>query len=667
MRLVFLCGVTTSIAALLLAGCGVEKKLLKALNVDSPEVTGRAFGGQQPVVGATMSVVAMGTSGYGSTGTVLASTITDSGGNFSFAPGAYTCPQSDTPVYLMGVGGNAGAGNNQSAVLAAGIGTCAGAENSYTIVNEVTTVGLAFTLSHFFSTTLGGANGANDWFGGPSTMSDGTVQYSRGLVVGNNVTIPTIVFNAIGQANQTGTNASGTTYTVEWQKINTIANILLSCINSSGSTSTTEIRTPCGRLFRYTRVSSDLRPSDTLQAAVQMALHPSLELANLFNLASATSQFTPSLTSVPNDWTIGVSFSTPSLGLAVDTGTQGTLDIDASGKIWFPSNAAAKAGAAYFDPVSQSFDGPFNSTGLVHPQQVAIDANGYAWFNDSATSTVAGYLVAAPATTQTASLPNTVSNALTVGGDNRINVGITNASLYELANISADRTTYTLTPGITYSFPVTSMAGDRNDGDALSITSAGTTQMRSYYVTASPPSSTQFVVANDDSGQVIYIGNDFLAVRSYSGVGNANDGLCIFSGSCHNFRGGLQNTAKGMVIDGARNLWVAERAVGGVLQVPVNDPDASGGAIYVNPNGNNVPNNEFLHGTDNGGTATLPCGIGIDVTGNVWMTNAGCTTTGCTPGSFLLTEIIGAATPTITPISAQITSGTNLVGTEPTN
>jgi hypothetical protein len=191
--------------------------------------------------------------------------------------------------------------------------------------------------------------------------------------------------------------------------------------------------------------------------------------------------------------------------------------------------------------------------------------------------------------------------------------------------------------------------------------------MRSYYVTASPPSSTQFVVANDDSGQVIYIGNDFLAVRSYSGVGNANDGLCIFSGSCHNFRGGLQNTAKGMVIDGARNLWVAERAVGGVLQVPVNDPDASGGAIYVNPNGNNVPNNEFLHGTDNGGTATLPCGIGIDVTGNVWMTNAGCTTTGCTPGSFLLTEIIGAATPTITPISAQITSGTNLVGTEPTN
>ena len=58
--------------------------------------------------------------------------------------------------------------------------------------------------------------------------------------MGNNVTVPTIVFNAIGAANQTVTNPSGTTYTVEWQKINTIANILLACVNSSGATSTTE-------------------------------------------------------------------------------------------------------------------------------------------------------------------------------------------------------------------------------------------------------------------------------------------------------------------------------------------------------------------------------------------------------------------------------------------
>ena len=670
MRLkLILCDVAGLVSALLLAGCGMDQMSTVTQNVDSPAMAGRAFGGQQPIAGATISVIAMGTTGYGSTGTILASVTTDSGGNFSFSPAAYRCPQSDTPVYLLGIGGDSGSGENSSVVLGAGLGTCASGKNSFTIMNEVTTVGLAFTLAHFFSPTLGGGNAENDWFGGPSTTSGGTVQYSRGLVNGNNVTIPTVVFNAIGAANQTGTNSSGTTFTVEWQKINTMANILLSCVNSSGSPNTTEVRTPCGRLFRYTRISSDLRPSDTLQAAVQMALNPLSNVTALFNSINSTPAFIPYLSASPNDWTIGVSYATPSLGLGVDNGTQGTLDIDASGKIWFPSNGAANAGAAYFDPVSQSFNGPFNSTGLVHPQQVAIDANGYAWFNDSATSTVAGYLVTAPATTQALSLPNTVSNALTVGGDNRINVGITNASVVELANISADRTSYTITPGITYPYGVTSMAGDRDDGDALSITSPGTTSMRNYYVNGSPPSSTQILLANDDSGQVIYIGNDYLSIRSYSGAGNADDGLCIFSlGRCSNFRGGLQNTAKGMVIDGARNLWVAERAVGGVLQVPVNNPAASGGSVYLNPNnGNNVPINEFLHGTDNGGTATLPCGIGIDVTGNVWMTNAGCTTTGCTPGSFTLTEIIGAATPTITPISAQITGGINLVGTEPTN
>ncbi len=141
----------------MLAGCGVEKKLAKALNVDSPEITGQAFAGRQPISGATISVMEMGTTGYGSTGTVLASVTTDSVGNFHFTPGSYTCPQSNTPVYLVGIGGNAGAGsNNPSLVLGAGLGTCANGQNAFVIMNEVTTVGLAFTLAHFFSTTLGG-------------------------------------------------------------------------------------------------------------------------------------------------------------------------------------------------------------------------------------------------------------------------------------------------------------------------------------------------------------------------------------------------------------------------------------------------------------------------------------------------------------------------------
>ena len=92
------------------------------------------------------------------------------------------------------------------------------------------------------------------------------------------------------------------------------------------------------------------------------------------------------------------------------------------------------------------------------------------------------------------------------------------------------------------------------------------------------------------------------------------------------------------------------------------------GQVYLNPNNtSNIYFHQFLHNGSDGETATapMPYGIGIDDAGDVWMTNAGCNTSDCTPGPFTLTEVIGVAYPTITPVSAQITSG-NLVGTEPT-
>ena len=654
-----LCGVTTLVPALLLTGCGMDQVSSVTANVESPGIVGRAFGGQQPVSGATISVLAMGTTGYGSTGTILSSTTTDVNGNFSL-PG-YTCPQSDTPVYLVGIGGDAGSGKNASAVLGAGLGPCAEAQQSFVILNEVTTVGLAFTLSHFFSTTLGGANGANDWFGGPSTLgSNGSIgiDYSAGIVRGNNYTIPSIIETAVGAPTQ---NSPG--ITIEAAKINTIANILAACINTAGSTSTTETKTPCGKLFNWTQNNSVNRPTDTLQAAVQMALNPTTQVANLYNLGTTTPPFT-GLVTQPNDWSIGVSYTTSSLGLSVNTGTLSTLDIDSTGRIWFPSNAAGHVGAAVFDPTTQSFSGPFNTTGLVFPQQVAIDANGYAWYNDSANTTVPGYLVTAPSTTESVSLPNTNSESVTVGGDNRINVGITASNRYELANISANRSGYSILSGVTFNFPVQSIAGDISDGDAVAVTDPTSSQMREYYVSGT--TSSDIVHANDDAGQVIYTGNDDIGVRSAGTGGNAT-ALCFYAaGVCYNIRGGLQDATWGLAIDGGKQLWVADATGSGVLQVPINNPAASGSSIYLNSSGAlNIPVYELLHGTNNGGTATAPYGIGVDVVGNVWVTNAGCTTTNCTPGTMTLTEIIGAGYPTITPVSAQITSG-NLVGTEPT-
>lgn len=658
MRLkLMLCGVTALVPALLLTGCGMDQMSTVTANVESPGVAGRMFGGQQPISGATISVYAVGTGGYGSAATILSSTTTDPNGNFALP--AYTCPQSDTPVYILGIGGNPGIGtSNGSVVLGAGLGPCASAQQSQVILNEVTTAGLAFTLSHFFSTTLGGANGANDSFGGPSTTANGQIQYSAGLVRGMNYTIPSIIETAVGAPTQ---NSPG--ITIEAAKINTIANTLAACVNSAGSPNSTETKTVCGKLFNWTKNSATTRPSDTLQAAVQMALYPATQVANLYNLGTTTPPFA-GLATQPNDWSIGVSYTTSSLGLSVNTGTLSTLDIDSAGRIWFPSNATGQIGAAFFDPTTQSFSGPYNTTGLVFPQQVAIDANGYAWYNDSANTTVPGYLVTAPATTESVSLPNTNSESVTVGGDDRINVGITAGSKYELANISASRSSYSIVSGVTFAFPVQSIAGDISDGDAVTITDPTTTTMRDYYVSGT--TATDVVNANDDSGQVIYTGNDDIGARSAGTGGNAT-ALCIYSAAtCYNLRGGLQDAIWGMAIDGGKQLWVADSTSAAVFQIPADNPSGTDGTVYLNvSNPVNITYSELMHGTNNGGTATMPYGIGVDVTGNVWVTNAGCNTTNCTPGTFTLTEIVGAGYPTITPVSAQITSG-NLVGTEPT-
>ena len=73
-----------------------------------------------------------------------------------------------------------------------------------------------------------------------------------------------------------------------------------------------------------------------------------------------------------------------------------------------------------------------------------------------------------------------------------------------------------------------------------------------------------------------------------------------------------------------------------------------------------------MHDAANGNTMSVPYGLAIDNSGNVWVSNAGCVTrtaTLCTPGPLVLSELIGAAGPTITPIAAQ--DGSGLTGFTP--
>jgi hypothetical protein len=83
------------------------------------------------------------------------------------------------------------------------------------------------------------------------------------------------------------------------------------------------------------------------------------------------------LTSVPQDFSIGISYTTSNASLAVPTDAVSTLDIDASGDVWFPSNGPGQTGLVEFFPAgSTGFYGPYNGTAMVNPTQVAIDNAG---------------------------------------------------------------------------------------------------------------------------------------------------------------------------------------------------------------------------------------------------------------------------------------------------
>jgi hypothetical protein len=635
------------------------------LGSPSSAVSGVSMGGQAPISGAVIAIYAMGTTGYGSTATLEATTTTSSNGSFGFPAGSYTCPQANTPLYLLSSGGNTGSGVNPNAVNAVGLGPCSGASNESVVINEVTTAALAVAMAHYFNQINSGYTMGSDSFGGPSSTSHGTTAYSTGLLAAANVTLPSIENLNLGQAVCGVNNAPGSV--VECAKIYTIANILAACVNTTGETSHSESRTICGNLFGYTKNGLPSRPYDTLQAAVEIALNPTVQVKNLYNLIPATGfSFGGYNTTQPKDFSVGASFTSSAASLAVPTDAITTMDIDGSGNIWYASNGAGQTGVGVFIPPVQ-WAGPFNGTSMVKPTQVAIDNANTVWVNDTGSGVVSGYLTTAAGTTYVPfSLPGTTSTALTINNDNSVSVGVLNAGVPELASVNTGRSSYAVLANSTFQYAAMSVAGDSVGGDAINSTTQPAEGLLASYYGPSTSNTVQTVATDTGlAGQVIFTGNDFAAINS--GYKRATDDLCLYSlQSCYELQPqGASPTD--MVIDGLGTIWTTAPGKFGVYQIPINNASAAQGAVYLDTSKtpNRVETNQLVHGPGDGGTITTPAAIAIDNSGNIWVVNAGCTTTGCTPGNFILSEIVGAGAPTITPVSLGITQATVTTGTEP--
>jgi hypothetical protein len=270
----------TSFAAILLSGCAFSGSVATPVTsgtAAATHITGVVHGGQNPVVGASIQLYTVGIGGLMSTSTGLIASppVSGAGGGFSIT-GLYNGCNGATPgtqVYLVATGGNPGSGTNPNLSLAAALGSCAtlyaNAATTTLNVNEVTTVAAAYALAPFaLDYQHIGATGSNpgglvNAFSNAAVLASTTGGYAGGDNLAAGLTVPTV-------------------------EINTLANILASCINSQGGTAGDG--TSCGTIFAATGAT------DTFDAAIAMAQAPgNSSITALYNLSSASAPFQPSL------------------------------------------------------------------------------------------------------------------------------------------------------------------------------------------------------------------------------------------------------------------------------------------------------------------------------------------------------------------------------------
>lgn len=340
-------------------------------------ITGTVHGGQQPIAGVQIQLYAAGSTGYGSAfpyspgPSLLGSNVvtTNSSGGFNIN-GDFTCPASNPAVYLVGTGGFPVTGQpaNPNLALMVALGPCSGLNSiSFVTINELTTIASVWPLAPFMSGIPNvGASSSN-----PVGLANAFLAVNKLINIANAA--------LLGPALPAGA-------TLPTAEINTLADIIQACIDSSGGTANDG--SACGTLFALAPGPSGLLPTDTVTAALNIAQNPARNVAALNNLVTAKPAFLPTLGNTPPAaWTIALRYP---VGLSAPAG----IAADQSGNLWIANTGSHS--------VTQ-----LNTTGAVVATYasgqagngaIAIDGSGNAW---AAANTSGSLLQITPAGTVT--------------------------------------------------------------------------------------------------------------------------------------------------------------------------------------------------------------------------------------------------------------------------
>ena len=691
----------------LVTGCTSSQFLSVADNspILAAAMRGKVHGGQQPITGASVQLWAVGASGYGSAATKLGSSVaSDSNGNFSL--GAYTCPTPNTLTYITASGGNPGLGSaNPNIMLAAALGPCSSlTPSTFIFMDEVTTAATAFALGQYFTPAVGGPSTA-DSFGAPIASQAQTGITNAFATVNNlvcGVSTNTIcgsiaTGNAVTSATFTTAGVGTITATPESAKLNTVADILAACVNSAGGSSGDT--SPCGKLFAGVVTSSGTAPTDTLQAAVYMSLNPTsnnssgsaTNLANLFGLITGQPPYVAG--AQPSDWTIGIQYSGAAVVATTLLNAPFDLRVDASGNVWMinvpSSTAAAAESLAELSPTGVPIANPWNggvtgatSMGSSTPRNLAIDLNGKIWVTTSSGSAYVYQWDTSGSGTGVSMKDPGQPYGIAVDGSNNVFIGHGNSgsavtSLDQFTNgilANSNWIKYPLDGANTTTdlgqYSAVDTAGNVWHSAANGGTSATSvveiTAMNGIatcgalpYAPCTPTTDTSLsatYTANSASGGSLSGPWGLAANTNSMWAGNATSstitGMALTGGTGTTY-GSITSLAspRFLAVDGSGNVWASNFNSTSVSEL------SSSGTILSPQTSGTAPANVL--GYAHSGLSS-PTGITIDPSGNVWIANDVAATASVGASVF---ELVGAASPTVTPIALALKNGT--VGVRP--
>jgi streptogramin lyase len=561
--------------------------------------SGIVLAGSQPVSGASVQLYAAGNTGNGSAPAALVSAplTTSSAGTFTVTAG-YTCPSAQTPIYLLSKGGQFGSGpTSPSRWLMTALGPCGNiTSGSNFVVNEATTTAAVWALASFMSS--GGNVGAS---------CTNTPGLDNAFLTANNLVNPIT-------GSSPGANIPPT-LSVPSKKLNTLANALASCTASGGSS--------CSTLFNAA-TSSGLAPSNTLDAALNIAHAPGTNVAAIHTIASGNTVFSPALSSAPPDWMLHNTISGG--GMA----SPASVSVADSGNVWVSS---------YFNTVSQfmpdggtAFPSGITGYGINQSYGMALDVNGNAWIANEQTNPNAGSgnvteLNPSGSALLTGLTGGGINFPIAVAADPNGNVWVVDYGDSKVTLLNSSGNPLSPAPGwggTSLAFPV-AVAVDSNhnawvanQAGALPVTkiSPDGSQVTNYDCQCNGASG----IAIDQNNNVWianYYGNSISEVNA---CGTMVLGAAAGGGVLH---------PQGIAIDGAGTVWVANYLGSSISEM--------NGAASNMPGTFASPSTGF--GTDAG--LLQPYSLAIDASGNVWISNFGNDT---------LTQFIGIAAPVKTPL-----------------